>query len=342
MTTDGRRGGDGGGRPGMAPPLVHRAAFSTLEARLLTRMVGGKHLVRRLLIALLADGHVLLDGAPGLAKTRAVTVLAEALEATFRRVVLGPGQWLPHLLGSELSTPKAGRGLPAAPFFANILLADGIDRASPEARLTLLDAMTERQVVVDGIPMRLPDIFLVCATRTLISTRLEVTPLAADERDRFLLHIRLGYPDESDERQMLALIRTERVATEAGQAAAIAPLPLAVVIAARASVQTVRAGPRILRRITALMAATREGNLAPNGPARWILSGAGPRGSIALDRCARAHAWLAGRQQVTDRDVAAVVHDVLRHRIELSDEAKEAGVTIDAVIDELLAQLPVT
>jgi MoxR-like ATPase len=340
MTTDGRsRGGGSSDRPAVVPPLMHRAAFAALEARLVARVVGGKHLVRRMIVALLADGHVLLDGAPGLAKTRAATVLAEAFEATFRRVALGPGQRLAHLFGTEpsVSDPQTSRRPSSAPLFANIVLAEGIDRASPEARLALLDAMTERQVAVGGIPMRLPDVFLVFATRTLVSSRPEVAPLDSDERDRFLLHVRVGYPGESEERQMLDLVRAERASASAGWASPIAPMPLAAVIAGRAGVQGVRAGPRILRRITALMAATRDGNPARNGPARWIRSGAGPRGSIALERCARAHAWLAGRQQVTERDVTAVAHDVLRHRIDLSAAAEEAGVTVDTLIDELLA-----
>ncbi|MGK7871024.1 AAA family ATPase [Falsiroseomonas sp. E2-1-a20] len=342
MTIGRRRAG--GETSGVRAPVlassIHREAILALEARLVTRLIGRKHLVHRMIIALLADGHVLLDGRPGLAKTRATTALADALEASFRRVVLGPGQHLAHLFGLEpaLSETTGAEARAPGPLFANILLAEGIDRASPEVRLALLDAMSERQVTVSAIPVRMPAVFLVCATRTLVTPSSDAVVLASDERDRFLLHLVVGYPDELHERQMLDLVRSERAAASIGLATVAPPtVPLAVVLAARASVQAVRVGPRVLRLITTLVAATRDSNPARNGPQRWIRSGAGPRGSIALERCARAHAWLAGRQQVTERDVAAVAHDVLRHRIDLAEAAEEAGVTIDKVIDELLA-----
>jgi MoxR-like ATPase len=322
----------------VAPPLSPRAAIAALEARLIARLVGGKGLARRLVLALLADGHVLLEGVPGVAKTRATTALGEALEATFRRVALGPDQGPANLFGTGLADAAlpSHRGRHPVPALANVFLAEGIDRASPEARLALLDAMTERQVAVGGVPVRLPEVFLVCATRTLVQAGDGGAPMGPDERDRFLLHVRLGYPDEADERRMLGLVRAERASSSAGSPRTEARLPLAVVLAARCRVQTVKAGPRILKRITALVASTRHGDPARNAAVRWIRGGAGPRGSIALERCAQAHAWLAGRRQVTERDLAAVAHDVLRHRIDLSEAAEEAGVTTDVVIDDLL------
>jgi MoxR-like ATPase len=151
------------------------------------------------------------------------------------------------------------------------------------------------------------------------------------------MHVRLGYPDEADERRMLGLVRAESASSIGGSFCAETRLPLAVVLGARSKVQTVTSGPQILKRITALVAATRHGGPTRNDAVRWIRCGAGPRGSIALERCARAHAWLAGRRQVTERDLAAVAHDVLRHRIDLSEAAEQAGVTVDAVIGNLLA-----
>ncbi|MGG5890068.1 AAA family ATPase [Falsiroseomonas sp. HC035] len=318
-------------------PLIPRAAIAALEAHLVTHVIGGAHLVRGLLIALLADGHVLIDGPPGLAKTRVVTALAEAIEATFRRVALGPGQRMSHLFGAEASVAslQGAHDRQPDPVFANILLAEGVDGAAPEVRLALLDAMTERQVMVGGVMIRLPDVFLVCATRTLIHTPPTAELLGLNERDRFLLHLRVDYPDEAHERRMLDLIRTED-APATRRAATMKPLPLTTLLAARAGVQAVRTGPRSLRWITALVAATRGGRPTRTGPARWIRAGAGPRGSIALERCARAHAWLSARQQVTARDIIAVAHDVLRHRLDLVDAAKEADITPDSVITDLL------
>lgn len=339
LNTHSKRGRSSGLADRAAPPLMHRAAIAALEARLVARVIGGGRLVRGLIIALLADGHVLIDGPPGLAKTRLTTALGEALEATFRRVVLGPGQRMSHIFGVEASAAAlpGGHGEQPEPVFANILLAEGIDGAVPEVRLALLDAMTERQVVIAGIPIRLPDVFLVCATRTLTHAPSSPETLGVNERDRFLLNLRVDYADEAQERRMLDLLRAEEASPAARRAMAPAPLPLATLLAARASVQAVRTGPQSLRHITALVAATRDAGPTRNGPARWIRTGAGPRGSIALDRCARAQAWLSGRRQVAERDIAAVAHDVLRHRIDLVDAAREAGITTDAVITELLS-----
>ena len=319
-----------------AMPLMNRAAIAALQARVAARVIGGGHLVRGLITALLADGHVLIDGPPGFAKTRAVTALADALEVTFRRVVLGPGQRMAHIFGAAASVaePLASRGREPDTSFANILLAEGLDGAAPEVRLALLDAMTERQVVIDGITIRSPGVFFVCATRTMAHGLASVETLGPGERDRFLLHLRVAYPDEAQERRMLDLLHAE-----SAPAATRTPtrLPLATIIAARAGVHAVRTGPRPMRWITALVGATRSGDPTGNGPARWIRGGVGPRGSIALERCARAHAWLSGRRQVSERDIVAVAHDVLRHRLDLSDAAKDAGITADAVITELLA-----
>jgi MoxR-like ATPase len=316
------------------PPLAPAPAMAMLEAQVNARIVGQKALVRGLIIALLADGHVLLEGPSGLAKTRAVRALAEGMEASFRRLVPHPEPRVGEPVG-EVAVMGTSP-VPAGGVFANIVLAESIERVSPEARFALLDAMAERQAVVDGVPEALPQVFLVCATRTLTSES-PANGMLPEERDRFLLNLRVGYPSATAERLMLGLVRAEG-ALAGDRAGVEARLPLATLLAARAKVRAVRVGPKTLRRITSLVAATRGGSdPRSNDVLRWIRSGVGPRGSIALERCARAHAWLAGRRQVTERDLIAVAHDVLRHRIELSEAAERAGITADGVIDQLLA-----
>lgn len=316
------------------PPLAPAPAIAMLEAQVNARVVGQKALVRGLIVALLADGHVLLEGPAGLAKTRAVKALAEGIEASFRRLVPHSERQVAELLG-EVAVMRASPAQ-AGGIFANVVLAESLERVSPEARFALLDAMAERQAVVDGVPETMPEVFLVCATRTL-TTQPAASTMLPEERDRFLLNLRVGYPSAAAERLMLGLVRAEG-ALIGDHAGVEARLPLATLLAARAKVRAVRVGPKTLQRITSLVAATRGGgDPHRNDVARWIRSGAGPRGSIALERCARAHAWLAGRRQVTARDLAAVARDVLRHRIELSEAAEQAGVTTDAVIDQLLA-----
>ncbi|TCH98278.1 MoxR family ATPase [Roseococcus sp. SYP-B2431] len=324
-------------RPG--PVLAPWPAMIALRAHLNRRVVAQGHVVQALVIALLADGHVLLEGPPGLAKTRVATTLAQAIEAAFQRIAFSPGLRIADLIGTfeEGEAPGGPPHVPG-PVFANILLAEDIDQASPETRLALLDAMSERYVAGRGSATDLPVIFFVCATHALPVHHRGKQALTPAERDRFLMHLRMAYPDEAAERRILDMARRESAPADRPGPAPAVPMPLAVVLAAREMVRDVRLGPKMQRHITSLVAATRGGPPQPNDVRRWLAAGAGPRASIALERCARAHAWLAGRRQVTDRDVTAVARIVLRHRIQLSEAAEEAGVTADAVIDQLLGR----
>lgn len=310
-----------------------------LEGLLNGRVVAQRSVARALVVALLADGHILLQGSPGLAKTRLVTFLAAAIEGSFHRITFGPGKFSTELTGASVDAGTFEEGPHRqGQIFANILLVEGIDRASADARLALLDAMAERYVSVNGEVANLPCVFFVCATQTTMADQSAREALEPAELDRFLLQVRLEYPDEAAERSMLAMVRREEAHQPSPRPdlAGGAKIPLIVVLAARALVRKVRLGPRMQRRITSLVAATRVAAPIGNGPPHWIARGAGPRASIALDRCARAHAWLSGRRCVVERDVVAVAHAVLRHRIQLSHRAEEAEVTADAVIDRLL------
>lgn len=317
--------------PSCWPRLSPREGINALKEHLVACVIGQERLAQRLVLALLADGHILLEGGPGLGKTRAVMALAEVLEGTFHRIVLRPESHGAELISGGTRQRRIGAGS----IFCNLLLAEGIERASADARLILLDAMAERQVTVDGATLRLPGVFMVCATRNTPPAGTRDTIVTA-ELDRFLLCVNVGYLDRTAERRMLESIRAG-VAMNSGPSE-LGPLPLPVVLAARAQVAAVSVGPGILNRIIGLVADTRQQRGSQeSSKVRRIRSGIGPRGSIALERCARAHAWLAGRRRVTDRDLMAVAHDALRHRFELDEGAAAAGVTQDSVIDDLLA-----
>lgn len=315
-------------------------AFGALRDALSAEIVGQQGLIERLLVTLLADGHLLVEGAPGLAKTSAIRALAARLDADFARLQFTPDLLPADLTGTEVWRPQEGRfEFQPGPVFHSLLLADEINRAPAKVQSALLEAMGERQVTVGGKTWPLPELFLVMATQNPIEQE-GTFPLPEAQLDRFLMYVRVGYPDASAEAEILRLAR-ERARNEAApERAAPHRMPKADVFAARAAVLDVHLAPQLERYLIELVLASRDPGRYDPDLARRIAWGASPRGSIALERCARARAWLAGRDYVTPDDVHAVAPDVLRHRVLPSYEATAEGWDGDRLVAELLQKVP--
>lgn len=305
------------------------------------QILGQKTLVSRLLIALLADGHLLVEGAPGLAKTRAVKALSSVVEGDFHRIQFTPDLLPGDLTGTDIYRPQDGSFVfQPGPVFHHLLLADEINRAPAKVQAALLEAMAERQVTIGGKTYPLPELFLVMATQNPIEQE-GTYPLPEAQLDRFLMYVKVGYPDSGVEHDILNLARREAMGEQSSVVNSVQPLNQSVLFEARRQVLDVHTSPALERYIVQLVVGTR--NPAPYSAelARWLRYGASPRATIALDRCSRAHAWLAGRDFVTPEDIHVIAHDVLRHRILLSFEAEAEGVSSDDFIDRLLRQVAV-
>ena len=325
--------------PGPARSRLH-AAFVQLRDALSTEIIGQAALVERLLIALLADGHLLVEGAPGLAKTSAIRALADRLEADFARVQFTPDLLPADLTGTEVWRPQDGRfEFQPGPIFHPILLADEINRAPAKVQSALLEAMGERQVTVGRATYPLPPLFLVMATQNPIEQE-GTFPLPEAQLDRFLMHVRIGYPEADAEARILQLARDRARDALKPSTTPSQRLPQADVFAARAEVLGLHVAPAVERYLIELVLASRDAGRYDAALGQHIAWGASPRGSIALERCARAHAWLAGRDYVTPDDVRAVAPDVLRHRILPSYEATAEGWDGGRLVDELIARVP--
>jgi len=317
---------------------VASADIRALEDWLGSQIIGQSHLVQRLIIALLADGHLLVEGAPGLAKTRAVKSLAEGLEGSFHRIQFTPDLLPGDVTGTEIYRPQeASFHFQKGPIFHNLVLADEVNRAPAKVQSALLEAMAERQVSVGSETYGLPDLFLVMATQSPIEQE-GTYPLPEAQLDRFLLHVNVDYPDAAAEAEILRLTRAE-----AGQASGTPPARLKqeTVFAARQEALALHMSAPVEQYMIQLVIATRSPERYSEQLASWIEYGGSPRATIALDRCSRAHAWLKGQDFVSPDDVQAMAADVLRHRLLLTFEAEANGVTPDQVIQELLALVPV-
>ena len=317
------------------------AAFAKLRRQLQRCIIGQQSLVDRLLIALLANGHLLVEGAPGLAKTTAIKELAQRIEGNFHRIQFTPDLLPADLTGTEIYRPQTGTfEFQHGPIFHNLVLADEVNRAPAKVQSALLEAMGERQVTVGRITYPLPRLFLVMATQNPIEQE-GTFPLPEAQLDRFLMHVYIGYPNAEVEHEILALARQQARNSAQETAASYPVLSQELVFAAQAEVLDLYLAPQLEEYLVQLLLATR--NPAPYGKdlTRWVSFGASPRGTIALDRCAKAHAWLQGREYVSPEDIHAVVFDILRHRILLSFEAEADGVNVDTFIDELLRRVPV-
>jgi len=312
--------------------------FQQLRDNLQKTIIGQPQLVERLFLTLLADGHLLVEGAPGLAKTKAINALADRMEGEFKRVQFTPDLLPGDITGTEIYRPETQSfDFQAGPIFHNLILADEINRAPAKVQSALLEAMAERQVTVGGVTRELPEVFMVMATQNPIEQE-GTYPLPEAQLDRFLMHVKIDYPDASAEQSILRLARGEALAHKDYDGSKLTEKHL---IAARSQVLQMHMSEAVEEYLVQLIIATREPGKYGDDLARWVEFGASPRGTIALDRCARAYAWLEGRDYVSPDDVRAVAHDVLRHRILLSFEAEASGLTTDTVINELLSRVPV-
>ena len=324
---------------GDAQARLHEA-FTRLRDDLSQTIVGQAALVERLLIALLADGHLLVEGAPGLAKTTAIRALASRLQADFARVQFTPDLLPADLTGTEVWRPQEGRfEFQAGPIFHPLLLADEINRAPAKVQSALLEAMGERQVTVGRHTYPLPALFLVMATQNPIEQE-GTFPLPEAQLDRFLMHVKIGYPEAAAEADILRLARDRAREQMQPPAMAVEPMPLEDVFRARAQVLDLHLAPALERYLIELVLASRDAARYDATLARRIAWGASPRGSIALERCARARAWLAGRDYVTPDDIRAIAPDVLRHRVLPSYEATAEGWDGDRLVKALLDVVP--
>ncbi|UIF87538.1 MoxR family ATPase [Cupriavidus sp. UYPR2.512] len=314
-----------------------------LQQRMGESIVGQQRMIERLLLGLLADGHLLVEGLPGLAKTRAIKMLARNLDARLSRIQFTPDLLPADITGSEVYFTEGGKGefrFQAGPVFANLVLADEVNRSPAKVQAALLEAMEERQVTVGGATHKLEPLFLVMATQNPIEQE-GTYPLPEAQMDRFLMHVSVGYPQAQAEADIVKLAREEEAGGAAGSGAQAVRLAPEAIFTARAEIHAIHVSEAVERYIVTLVQATRAPKPVDDDLDKWIQIGVSPRGSIGLDKVARAHAWLHGRDFVTPEDVQAVVHDVFRHRLILSYEAHAAGIGADAAIDRLVQQVAV-
>ncbi len=324
-------------------------AVRQLGSQVEAAIIGQPRLVNRLLIALLVDGHLLVEGAPGLAKTRAIKALADCIESNFQRVQFTPDLLPADLTGTEIYRPADGTFVfQQGPLFNNLILADEVNRAPAKVQSALLEAMAEQQISVGHHTYPLPTPFMVMATQNPIEQE-GTYPLPEAQLDRFHMQVLIDYPEPEDEAKILRLVRAEALKlSEAGTASTLEKpaettpsFALRELFAARREVLQIFMADDIEDYIVRLISASRQPAQYDEQLGRWIEYGASPRGTLCLDACARAHAWLDGRDYVSPGDVQAVFHDVLRHRLILSFEAEADGVTAKDVLDRLLGQIAV-
>jgi MoxR-like ATPase len=313
-----------------------REQFQQLETHASGLIIGQAHLINRMLIALLCDGHLLVEGAPGLAKTRAIKVLAESIEGNFHRLQFTPDLLPADLTGTDIYRPQEGTfEFRKGPLFHNLILADEINRAPAKVQSALLEAMEERQISVGAQSYPLEDLFMVMATQNPIEQE-GTYPLPEAQLDRFLLHVEVGYPTIEDERRILVLNRDE---AKSGERDAFQPpelLSMDSMMAARQDILNLHLAKELEEYIVNVVVATRTPGAVNAELDGQVLYGASPRASMGIDRAARAHAWLDGRDFVGPEDIQAVAPDVLRHRLVLSFEAEADGVNSNTIIAGIL------
>jgi MoxR-like ATPase len=323
--------------------MTSRESILQLQKRISETVLGQEAMIERLLIGLLANGNLLVEGLPGLAKTRAIKKLSKFLDAGLSRIQFTPDLLPSDITGSEVYYTADGKGefqFQPGPVFNNLILADEINRAPAKVQAALLEAMEERTVTVGGKTHVLPKLFLVMATQNPIEQE-GTYPLPEAQMDRFLMHVYVTYPEEKSERDIMLLVRGEEADDAAGGAAAVgsasdARVAQEVIFAARSEIHATHVAPAVEQYIVALIEATRYPERYDKDLRKWIQYGASPRGTIGLDKCSRVYAWLRGRDYVRPDDVQAIAHDVLRHRILLSYDAQAEGVKADRVIDKVV------
>ena len=316
-------------------------AFRALNTAANELIIGQYRLMERLLIALLSNGHLLVEGAPGLAKTTAIKVIADRIEGDFHRIQFTPDLLPADLTGTEIYRPQEGSfEFQQGPIFHNLILADEVNRAPAKVQSALLEAMGEHQVTVGRVTYRLPPLFLVMATQNPIEQE-GTYPLPEAQLDRFLMHVSIGYPDAASEQEILELAR-QQARDELGETST-APVLVTQeqVFAAQRGVLDLYLAPALQEYIVQLVLATRDPGSWDESLSRLVSYGASPRATIALDRCSRARAWLDGRDYVSPDDIHAMIYDVMRHRVLLSYEAEADAVTVDELVKRLLELVPV-
>jgi len=318
-----------------------QTALHQLKTHINTQIIGQDVLVERMLIALLADGHLLVEGAPGLAKTRAINVLSQGIEADFHRVQFTPDLLPADLTGTEIYRPQQGSfEFQKGPLFHNLILADEINRAPAKVQAALLEAMAERQITVGKATYALPPLFMVMATQNPIEQE-GTYPLPEAQLDRFLMHVKIDYPNAVHEQSILHLARAEARGTLQSDNNPVEKISQQALFQARNEVLDIYMAEALERYLLEIVLATRTPAVYGDDLAKWIEYGASPRASIALDRCARAKAWLNQRDFVDPGDIQAIAFDVLRHRLLLSYEAEAEGISSDDVIQQLIARIAV-
>jgi MoxR-like ATPase len=321
-----------------------RKRISDLQAQMARSIIGQEAVVERLIIGLLANGNLLVEGLPGLAKTRAIKSLAKNLEAGFSRIQFTPDLLPSDVTGTEVYYQKDGAGefrFEPGPIFANIVLGDEINRAPAKVQAAMLEAMEERQVTVAGTTHKMPQLFMVMATQNPVEQE-GTYPLPEAQMDRFLMHVNIEYPPVEDEVLIVDLVRGEEKAQGKGgstKQADVERIAQNAVFEARAEIADIHVSDAMKRYIADLVYATRTPEKYSADLDRWIDVGGSPRASIALDKCGRVHAWLNERDFVDPEDVRAIVHDCLRHRLMLSYEAQGEGITADRVVDAVVEQV---
>ena len=322
-----------------------REQIQALQARMQASIIGQEDVVERIIIGLLANGNLLVEGLPGLAKTRAIKSLAKNIEAEFSRIQFTPDLLPSDVTGTEVYYQKDGKGefrFEPGPIFANIVLGDEINRAPAKVQAAMLEAMEERQVTVAGTTHKMPPLFMVMATQNPVEQE-GTYPLPEAQMDRFLMHVNIEYTSVEDEVRIVELVRAEENAAQrddSGQPAdAPERIPQQAVFDARCEIGAIYVSAAIARYMADIVYATRTPEKYCGDLARWIDVGGSPRASLALDKCSRTHAWLNERDFVDPEDVRAIVHDCLRHRLMLSYEAQGEGVSADQVVDAIVEQV---
>ncbi|NRF23575.1 MoxR family ATPase [Vibrio coralliilyticus] len=313
---------------------MNSQSFHTLQQYLEGQVIGQTELVKQLLVALLADGHILVEGPPGLAKTRAVKSLADCIEGDFHRIQFTPDLLPADLTGTDIFRQETGEfTFQAGPIFNSLILADEINRAPAKVQAAMLEAMAEKQITAGRQTYPLPELFLVMATQNPIEQE-GTYPLPEAQLDRFLLHLNVDYPNAESELEILRLNRGEAKGEEK-----VAPPVLSQqdIFSARQEVLNIHMAEGVENYIIRLVMATRQPTQYDDTLSNWIEMGVSPRATIALDRCARAHAWLSGRDYVSPEDVQAMAFPVLRHRILLSYQAQAEGISANQVVNRLLS-----
>jgi MoxR-like ATPase len=316
-------------------------AFKQLKTYISKQIIGQDVLVERMLIALLADGHILVEGAPGLAKTRAINVLSKGIEADFHRVQFTPDLLPADLTGTEIYRPQQGTfEFQKGPLFHNLVLADEINRSPAKVQAALLEAMAERQITVGSTTYPLSSLFMVMATQNPIEQE-GTYPLPEAQLDRFLLHIKIDYPNAEHEKAILHLARDEAKGDTQKKTDNYQPISQKSILDARNEILDIYMADNLEDYLLQIILATRDPAAYGEDLAGWLQYGASPRASIALDRCSRAKAWLEQRDFVGPEDIQDMAFDILRHHLIFSYEAEAEGITTDHFIKDLISRVAV-